>query len=49
MNLYHYRKGYYIYPVRQEKFFAQYKSAHGLRYSKIFYDLQGAIDWLNEN
>lgn len=49
MNLYAGRKGYYLYPLRQEKYFAQYKETTGKRVSKVFYDLQYAIDWLNEN
>jgi len=48
MNLYPFRKGYYIYPIRQQKYFAQFKNALGIRQSKVFYDLQYAIDWLDE-
>jgi len=49
MNLYPGRKNYYLYPLRQEKYMAQFKTSTGHRVSKIFYDLQYAIDWLNEN
>lgn len=49
MNLYSGRKGYYLYPIRQEKFFAQFKDTTGKRVSKVFYDLQSALDWLNEH
>ena len=49
MNLYQGRRGYYLYPIKQQKYFAQFKSFTGHRISKVFYDYQYAVDWLNEN
>ena len=50
MNLYiPRRKGYYIYAIKQDKFFAQYVALPGLRVSKVFYELQTAINWLDMN